>query len=432
MTPLVVALPFVGVLGAVVLVVGVLLLLGGLLRLCFVPLAIIAEIRDRRASAGPIGLGPMFTEPPTVAVVVPAYNEGVVIEACVASIVATDYPRLRSDCVDDGSSDDTFERIQRLAAQHPQVRALHQDNAGKGAALNTGVDASESDIVVMVDADGVFRRDTLTWLLRGFRDERVGAVGGNDQPGNLDRVQTCLLALISHVGTGLVRRALGLVDALPVVSGNLGAYRRDVLELTGPVHTDSLGEDLELTWRVHRVGYRVTFSPRALVFAESPSTLHDLWRQRVRWARGLLQTVALHRRMVGNPRYGAFGVYLLYNTVTQIAGPFLWLLGVASLASLVAVDGTAWLPDTWLGWVLAIGLLASLALLLLALVLDDALGDLRHVWTVPLWPLYSTLMSFVMLDAVRLELGRAENRWNKARRSGSVTVRGRDAVGPGS
>ena len=417
---------------ALVLVVGMALLVGGIVRLTFVPLAVLFAVRERRAPTGPAGLGPMFAEPPSVDVIVPAYDEGVVIDACVASILATGYPRLSIVCVDDGSSDDTFARMQRLAREHPEVQAIHQTNAGKGAALNTGVAASSGEIVVMVDADGVFGRDTLTELLRGFRNERVGAVGGNDQPGNLDRVQTRFLALISHVGTGLMRRALDTLDLLPVVSGNLGAYRRDVLEETGPVRTDTLGEDLELTWRVHRAGYRVTFSPHAWVFAESPSTLHDLWRQRVRWARGLLQAVSIHRQMIGNPRYGAFGPYLLYNTLTQVTGPFLWLLGLVSLGALVGVDGTSWLPDSWLAWLLALSLLGSTALLVLALLLDHALSDLRHLWTLPLWPPYSTLMSLVMLDAVRLELGRAENRWNKARRTGTVSVRGSGGAGPGS
>lgn len=420
------------VLVALVLVLGLSLLVVGLVRLAFVPAALVFEARRRRDNLGPAGCGPMFPEAPTVSVVVPAYEESVVIENCVRSVLRSEHPALEIVCVDDGSSDDTFARMERLAAEHPQVRALRQDNAGKGAALNTGIAAARGDILVLVDADGLFRPDTVTRLLRGFRDERVGAVCGNDRPVNLDRVLTRLLSLISHVGTGLMRRALDVLGCLPIVSGNIGAFRRDVLDRVGPLHTDTLGEDLELTWRVARAGYRVTFAPDALVYAESPSTLRGLWRQRVRWARGLLQVTSMHRSMVGNPRYGAFGMYLLYNTAAQVVAPFVQVLAMIALVVLVLVDGPSWAPASWWGWVLLLGLPLSLALLLLAVLLDRAPGDLRQLWTLPLWPVYSLMMTFVVLDAARLELGNAENRWNKLDRSGTVSVRGLVDDGPGS
>ncbi len=417
---------------AFLLVVGVTLLVTGLIRLAMVPAAFVFEARGRRTGPGPAGCGPVFARPPTVSVVVPAYNEGVLIEGCVRSIVRSDHPFLEVVLVDDGSTDDTFARMRALAREHPQVRAITQENGGKGAALNTGIAAAQGDVLVLVDADGLFRPDTLTLLLRGFRDENVGAVCGNDRPVNLDRVQTRLLSLISHVGTGLMRRALDVLGCLPVVSGNVGAYRRDVLHETGPVRTDTLGEDLELTWRVHRAGYGVTFAPHALVFAESPSTVRGLWRQRVRWGRGLLQATGLHRSMIGNPRYGAFGIYLLYGTLAQVVGPFLQVLGFVALAALLVVDGPSWLPPTVWGWLLLLGLPLSVGLLVLAVLLDRAPGDLRHLWTVVLWPAYSTLMTFVVLDAARLELQNAENRWNKLDRSGTVSVPGlvEDERGP--
>ena len=413
--------PFVA---ALVLVLLVPLAAAGILRLATVPFALVFEVRDHRRPAGPAGYGPLFREPPGVSVVVPAYQEARVIDQCVRSILRSDYPRLEIVCVDDGSTDDTYERMRRMASDHPgTVRALRQDNAGKGAALNTGIAAAHGDVLVLVDADGIFRPDTLGRLLRGFRGPRIGAVCGNDRPVNLDRTLTRLLALVSHVGTGLMRRGLDVLGCLPVVSGNIGAYRRDVLDVAGPLRTDTLGEDLELTWRVHRAGFQVAFAPDALVYAESPSTVRGLWRQRVRWARGLLQATEMHWSMVGNPRYGTFGVFLLVNTVAQVVAPFLQVVAVVGVVWLVVSDGAGWLPGDWWSWVLLLGIPVSLALLALSLALDRAPGDLRHVWTVPLWPLYSTLMTLVVLEAVRLELGNAENRWNKLDRTGTVSVR---------
>ena len=423
----------VALLASALLVVGASLGVIGVVRLACVPAALVFEARQRRADPGPVGCGPRFAVPPRVSVVVPAYEEELLIEQCLRSILRSDHPHLEVVCVDDGSSDGPYDRMRDVAAGDPRVRVLRQENAGKGAALNSGIAASSGEVLVLVDADGLFRPDTLTRLLRGFRDARVGAVCGNDRPVNLDRVLTRLLALISHVGTGLMRRALDVLGCLPVVSGNIGAYRRDVLDRVGPLRTDTLGEDLELTWRVHRAGFGVTFAPDAVVYAESPSTVRGLWRQRVRWARGLLQATSLHRRMIGNPRYGAFGVYLLYNTLAQVVGPFVQVLGAAVLAVLVLVDGTDRLPASPAGWLLLVGLPLSLALLLLAVLLDRSPGDLRQLWTVVLWPPYSALMSLVVLDAARLELGNAENRWNKLERSGTVSVPGLvEDDGPGS
>ena len=97
------------------------------------------------------------------------------------------------------------------------------------------------------------------------------------------------------------------VDCLPIVSGNIGAFPAPSCEGRGLPRVDTVGEDLELTWRVHRAGYQVRFQPLALVRAESPSTVRDLWKQRVRWARGLLQTVRLQPRHHREPAYGVFG-----------------------------------------------------------------------------------------------------------------------------
>ncbi len=413
-----------GLLVALLTVVGVSVLAFGLVRLVLLPLVLVFEARERREPPGPAGDGPVFAAAPFVSVVVPAYEEATVIENCVRSVLRSDHPHLEVVCVDDGSTDDTYRLMRRLAAEHPRVTALRQANAGKGAALNRGIAATRGEIVVLVDADGLFRPDTLTGLLRGFRTAEVGAVCGDDRPVNLDRTLTRMLALISHVGTGLMRRVLDVAGCMPVVSGNIGAYRRDVLDAVGPLRTDTLGEDLELTWRVHRAGYRVTFAPHALVHAESPSTVRGLWRQRVRWARGLLQALDLHADMIGQPRYGLFGPWLLYTVLAQVVMPFVQVLGGGVLAVVVALDGTQWLPaDLW-GWLLLLGVPLSFVLLVVSVLLDRAPRDLRLLPTVVLWPVYSTFMTFVMLEAARLELTRAENRWNKLERSGTVSVAG--------
>jgi poly-beta-1,6-N-acetyl-D-glucosamine synthase len=408
------------ILWATVVALGAVIMVAGLLKLLYVPLSLWFELRSRRRR----GRTGHFAELPLVSVVIPGYNEEAVLENCVLSVLRSEYPRLEVILVDDGSTDRTAELMANFSERHESVTFVHQENAGKGAALNRGIGHARGDVFLFVDADGVFAPDTVRLMVDGFSSAAVGAVCGDDRPVNLDRVLTRLLAMISHVGTGLVRRSLTMLRCMPIVSGNVGAFRRDVLDRTGLFNTDTLGEDLELTWRVHRAGFQVNFVPRALVYAESPSTLRGLWRQRVRWARGLLQSTALHKGMIANPRYGAFGLYLVFNTLTMIIVP-VFQVAVLVLLPVVVLSGAEVLPSGWLELLLWLGLLVAAGVLVYSMVLNRALKDLRHLWTLPLWPLYSVLVGLTLIAGLWLEARRAPSRWNKLERTGVVSIEGR-------
>ncbi|MEV8039851.1 MULTISPECIES: glycosyltransferase family 2 protein [unclassified Arthrobacter] len=400
-------------------VLGIPVLVFGLLKLLVLPLALWFQVQVTRRRR--TGQGTLLNEWPTVSIIVPAYNEATVIENCVRSIQLTTYDRYEVVLVDDGSTDNTLELMHELAAGDPRITVLTQENAGKGAALNRGLNYSTGEVLMFVDADGIFSRSTVKRMLQGFTDRRVGAVCGDDRPVNLNRVQTRMLAFISHVGTGLVRRALTVIGCLPIVSGNIGAFPRSVLADVGPFREDTVGEDLELTWRVHRAGYNVVFAPKALVYAESPSTVHALWRQRVRWARGLLQTMRVHKDMIGNLRRGRFGAYLLFNTVTMVALPVLQLFLLLDLLLLVAGGRSPLGADAWavLGW---LGLVVTAVLTLFGLSLNRAWPDLRHAWTLPLVPFYSVFTGLTMAAALLQETRGKQAHWNKLKRTGVVSV----------
>ncbi|MDO5683314.1 MAG: glycosyltransferase family 2 protein [Propionibacteriaceae bacterium] len=398
-----------------------------IVRIAMIPLAVAFEFRERRrAQRGDTGLLPSHPAwSPRVSVVVPAYNEERVIGGCLRSILDCGYPNLEVIAVDDGSKDRTLALLLRFARGERRLHVLRQDNAGKGAALNRGIEYATGEILMLVDADGQFGPDTIPEMLRAFTDDRVAAVCGSDRPVNLDRVQTRFLAVISHVGTGLVRRALHMLGCLPVVSGNVGAFRRSALlavavDGMGPLRTDTLGEDLELTWRLHRAGYRVAFAPHAVVHAESPSTLHGLWKQRVRWARGLLQSLWLHRDMIGRPRFGVFGMWLAYTVLAMVWLPITQVVGTIALP--IAWGAGLWSPPASLmAAFLGSGVALTAVFLIVAVALDRTPQDLRHSWTLPLWPVYSVLMSATLIKGLAQELTRAPNQWNKLDRTGVVS-----------
>lgn len=415
------------VIGEIGFAMGLIALVFGVVKLVYVPLAFLFEIIERRDRVDDIHT--MVKENPLVSVIVPAYNEGVVLANCVNSVLASDYRRVEVVIVDDGSSDDTPQVMAWLAARDGRVRTFRQANAGKGAALNHGIRESRGHVLMFVDADGVFSADTITEMLRGMDHERVGAVCGDDRPVNLDRPLTQMLAMFSHAGCSLVRRALGVMRVLPIVSGNIGAFPRRVIEEIGGFNEDTLGEDLELTWRIYRAGYHVRFRPQAVVHAESPSTLRALWRQRVRWARGLLQTMRIQRDMIGNPRYGAFGMFLVFNSLNMVVMPIM-LIGVFFCLPFAFLAGDPPFSPDLLSVLAWLGIFVSAAVMVIAVGMNRAWADLRFLWTMPLWPFLTTVIAGVMAEAIWKEITRSESKWNKLARTGVVTERSlRQAAG---
>ena len=397
----------------------------GTLMLAYFPLALIAELRPRRP--------PVFDTPdPLVSIVVPAYNEEKVIANCIKSIESSDYQNFEIILVDDGSTDQTLQVMRRYENLY-KVQVISQPNGGKASALNRGFQQAKGEILFFVDADGIFTHSTIREMLNAFTSAKVGAVCGNDYPLNQDKAQTKLYTLQTHVGTGFVRRALAEINCLPIVSGNCGAFRRSVLSWPflrlgkegEPYVNGFIGEDLELTWRIHRAGYRVNFAPRAIVRAELPSTVSMLWKQRVRWARGLLQTVRLHRDMFFNFKYGMLGMYLPINFFNMVINPILQLL-VILLVILLAATGFSPIQLSILNLILWVGLGGALLTVLFSIALDRAWKDLKYFYVIPLWVPYSLMMDVVDIWAIFLELRGAESKWNKFERTGVIS--GRPAV----
>ncbi|WP_117208153.1 glycosyltransferase [Allorhizocola rhizosphaerae] len=377
------------------------------LHMAYYPLSVLFEARARSRPATRY----LDSPSPLVSVIIPAYNERLVIAACLDSVLADRYQNKEIIVIDDGSTDGTLAVLDRYR-HRPGVTVLAQANGGKASALNAGIALANGEIMVFADADGVFAADTIDRLLDGFDRPDVGAVCGNDTPSNLDSALPRLLALLTHV-TSLVRRALSVVNCLSIVSGNCGALRSRVVREVGGFTEGMVGEDLEITWRVHRAGYRVTFQPRAMVRAEVPSTVGALWKQRVRWTRGLIQTARMHRDMLCRPRYGAVSYYITLNLITTL------LLAPLQLAFLAVLIGTTSLGDI-AGLVVSLTITLALVDFCLAAGLDRAWRDLRFLYLIPGMLLYSTVLSAVVLWAWLHELRGTPAHWNKLARRANV------------
>jgi len=235
---------------------------------------------------------------PTVSIIVPAYNEGVVIEGSIRSMLNVQYPSLEIIVVDDGSTDDTYMRAKRYegAHGHTVVRVLRKENGGKGDSLNYGIHASTGELVLTVDADSRLEPASLLYAVQHFKDPEIGAVAGNVKVGNRINMLTKMQALEYIEGLNMVRRSQGYFSAVNIIPGPLGLFRRTVLDEVGYYELDTFAEDCDITIKVLTRGWKIQYEPYAITWTEAPETIKDFFRQRYRWTRGILQSLRKHRR----------------------------------------------------------------------------------------------------------------------------------------
>ena len=276
-----------------------------------------------------------------VAVIVPAFNEVKVIDRTITSLLESDGEPFEIIVVDDGSSDGTFAKVREMFGSEPRVRAFTRPNGGKAAALNFGLRQTDADIIVALDADTLFERQTVSMLLSHFSDPRIAAVAGNAKVGNRLNLLTRWQALEYITSQNLDRRAFDLLNCITVVPGAVGAWRRDLVIKAGGLSHDTLAEDADLTLSILRMGYHVAYEDRANAWTEAPDTTSALLKQRFRWMYGTLQAAWKQRDAIFRPKYGSLGMValpnlLLFQVIFPLVSPVMDLeLLVSAVAALV-------------------------------------------------------------------------------------------------
>ena len=398
------------------------------LRVAFIALAVLSVLRTvlllllarrhHRSTPAPAAPDPLpGGEPgafPPVTVVVPGYNEELGIAAAVRSLAASDYPTLEIIVVDDGSTDATANIVEAMNLVN--VTVIRQDNAGKPAALNTGIAAGSHDILVLVDGDTVFEPDAMRALVAPFADPGVGAVSGNTKVGN----RGGLLGRWQHteyvIGFNLDRRMFDVLQCMPTVPGAIGAFRRDVLDAVGGVSDDTLAEDTDLTMATCRAGWRVVYAPTAIAWTEAPASLSQLWRQRYRWCYGTLQAMWKHRHATieggASGKLGRRG--LPYLLAFQVLLPLLAPVIDVAAAYTIIFQPSKTIALAWLAF-LALQYISAAY----AFILDRE--SLKPLWSLILQQLlYRQLMYMVVLHSTASALYGIRLRWHKLTRTGQL------------
>ena len=283
-----------------------------------------------------------------VSVLIPAYNEARVIEASVRRVLESTDVQIEVIVIDDGSKDDTSTIVQTAYADEPRVRLLTLENGGKARALNKGLEIAKGDVIVALDADTQFEPTTIARLSRWFADPEIGAVAGNAKVGNRINLVTRWQAVEYVTAQNLERRALSRFDAITVIPGAVGAWRRAALDSVGGYPHDTLAEDQDLTIAIQRKGWLAEYDVDAVAWTEAPESFGALAKQRYRWAFGTLQCLWKHRRilrerrpaglaLVGIPQAWLFQIgFALISPLIDLA------LAVSIVATFLRVEQHGW------------------------------------------------------------------------------------------
>ena len=263
---------------------------------------------------------------PLVSIIVPAFNEEKSIDKTIENLLEITYDRYEIIIVDDGSTDQTYQKALNWQKQFGQVsvRVTTQPNRGKALALNTGINLARGEILFCMDADSRLTPQSVRMAVRHFVDPTVGAVAGHVQILNRRNLWTYLQSLEYLEGLNLVRRSQGFFRLINIIPGPCGAFRKDVLQEIGLYASDTYAEDCDITLRILNKGWKIRYEPKAIAMTEAPEKLLDLLKQRYRWTRGIFQAikknsyglVASTRRFPGNP------LILLYMVFEAIFWPF--------------------------------------------------------------------------------------------------------------
>lgn len=252
---------------------------------------------------------------PKVALVVPCFNEEDNVEETVLNLLGHDYPNFEVIAVNDCSRDRTGAILDRMAREHPRLRVLHLAvNQGKAVGLTTAARLTNAEFILGIDGDALLDQGAARWMVWHFLENpRQGAVTGNPRL----RTRASLLGRI-QVGefssiVGIIKRAQMTYGRLFSVSGVCVMFRRTALDEVGYWSSETLTEDIDISWKLQLSRWDVGFEPAATCWILMPETLRGLWSQRLRWATGGAQAIIKYRGIWLSWRYwDMWVIYLEY------------------------------------------------------------------------------------------------------------------------
>lgn len=320
-----------------------------------------------------------------VSILVPAYNEEVTIEATIHSLLSLEYKVYEIIVVDDGSKDNTAKVVRETFGMHrinrpiqrrvscKSVRFVYEttaykvpitliskENGGKADSLNMGINASRYPYFLCMDADSVLQHDSLEKIVRPVLEEdNIVAVGGVVRPCNdveikkgrvvryrMPRKILPSMQVLEYDRSFLASRILfDKFNGSIIISGAFGLFKKSVAVEAGGYDSSTVGEDMELVVKLHaycrenEIPYRIRYATDAICWTQAPESLRDLCRQRRRWHIGLFQSMAKHRSILVNSRYGLVSlISYTYFLIYELFSPYIEVFGVLTTLLALCMD----------------------------------------------------------------------------------------------
>ncbi len=381
-----------------------------ILRILFLAVLAICERRRERKNKLPY-----LANAPLVSIIVPAYNEEVNAVKSVENLLLTNYPNFNIIFIDDGSKDQTYAKVKEAFDGNSKVIILTKPNGGKASALNYGIAHSEADYVVCMDADTQLLPNAVQELMKHFADNKVGAVAGSVEVGNEVNLLTRWQSIEYITSQNFDRKAFAYLNAITVVPGAIGAFRKVAIEQAGAFTSDTFAEDCDLTIRILREGYIIKNDNSAFARTEAPETTKMFLKQRFRWTFGIMQSFWKNRDALFNWKYRWLGMIALPNIlIFQILIPL-----VAPMADIMMIIGL--LTGNWAQIVeyYFLFMLIDVAVAFMAFIFEGA-NLLKLVWLIPQRIIYRWLMLYVLFKAIRRAIKGELQSWGVLKRTGKV------------
>lgn len=364
-------------------------------------------------------------ELPMVSVVVPVRDEERVIARLMDALLRQDYPAEKREIVivEDGSVDGTVAICGEYARRHPdQVRLVRRFMSdGKSSALNYALKHVAGEIVAVFDADNVPESDVLMRVVRYFEDESVAAVQGRSCSINADEnMLTKFLSYEEEMQFEAYYRGKDALKLFVPLSGSCQFIRRKVLEDIGGWDEKSLSEDTEMAVRLTDKGYRIKYASDVRSWQESPASLAQLFRQRLRWFRGTMEVGLRYGRLVRKMDRTCVDAEI------WLVGPYVFIPCLVGYLITVYSFLVPFQPSTLSAVVANITSLFTVFLLSIAgvaLIYVTKPRRISNVLWLPFIYVYWSFQNFVALYALIRILLRRPRRWMKTEKTGATTTR---------
>ncbi len=266
---------------------------------------------------------------PGISVLIPAYNEEVVIRRTLRTILKSDYENFEVILIDDGSTDNTIKIAEKF-----NIKIINGKHNGKSEALNLGMKFAKFDFIVTLDADTLVDKNFLKEIINPFSDDNVGATNGIAFIRPLNIIEH--FQAVEFYFNNLIRNSFSKVFNNGIwFFGAAACFRKSVLEDLNGFSTKVLTEDMDISLRIFEHGFKVLTVETSYYHTRAAKNLKELFVQRMRWFFGGLQCMRLHKKLL---RRKSFAVkYLFFNQ-------WFWAFFSIIIIPLVIYEVNFWMP----------------------------------------------------------------------------------------